>query len=189
MKREALLTIGLLLLSSGFARSQTTKAAAEAQVLTASDVRARTESIATVFGQWINDQVLHEMQNAWLVAGGGTAPNEVVILLFKDTDGSLRAETQDYTNHPRRATFVWNQSAVAIIHTHPNFCDPRPSEVDKKAADRLHVPIFTLTIRGMYVYDPASRKTLELRKSLRWLDAKKWAIEPMLAADLRTISK
>ncbi len=192
MKRRTLLTIGLLLLWSGFAQSQTTTAAGEARVLAASEARTRPDSIEIIFSQRINEQVLREMQNAWLVAGGGTARNEIVILLFKETDGSLRAETQNYTNHPKGASFVWKRSAIAIVHTHPNFCDPKPSEVDKETADRLHVPIFTLTSRGMYVYDPASEKTVELKKSLVWLDARNWSIEKSgaeIAANLRPGSK
>jgi hypothetical protein len=66
-------------------------------------------------------------------------------------------------------TFKWSFNAVAIVHTHPNGTDPRPGEQDKRVADKYCVPNFTLTRTGMYVYDPATKRTSKVFNGLDWL--------------------
>jgi proteasome lid subunit RPN8/RPN11 len=123
-----------------------------------------------------NGQVLKEMQNAWRKAGAGISKYEVVVLLYKRVDGSLFAETQEMTAELRRSSFHCNAAVFAILHTHPNVCDPKPSEIDRESADKLRVPIVTLTSRGMYVYDPATKITRQLKSGLEWYTAENWNV-------------
>jgi hypothetical protein len=92
-------------------------------------------------------------------------------------DGSYRGKTLGSTGEYQKITFRWTPAAVAIVHTHPNAHDPRPSEQDQQVAKRYDVPIFTITIRGMYVYDPATRITGKVLDGLDWLDLHKWTQE------------
>ena len=121
---------------------------------------------------WIanpDEAVTREFVRAWLVSGDGTTNHEGVVLIFRMADGSYRAKLQPFSNQYRRCTFVWNPAAIAIVHTHPNSCDPNPAEQDKRLADKYRVPNFTITISGMYVYDPATRMTSKLLDGLDWL--------------------
>jgi hypothetical protein len=47
-------------------------------------------------------------------------------------------------------------------------------------ADRYGVPIFTITISGMYMYNPATKQTSKVLEGLDWLDPinlSRWAQE------------
>jgi hypothetical protein len=61
------------------------------------------------------------------------------------------------------------------VHTHPTLSDPRPHDEDLTVADKYHVPIFTITSRGMYVYDPLTKKVSLVLPNLEWLDATKFS--------------
>jgi hypothetical protein len=77
---------------------------------------------------------------------------------------------QPRTNEYKKCTFKWNAAAIAIVHTHPNGSDPKPAEQDRQVADKYDVPNFTLTLSGMYVYDPATKKTSKVLNGLDWLN-------------------
>src|SRR5262245_24392153 len=85
-------------------------------------------------------------------------------------NGRYTAKPQGYTNQYKCCTFKWNPSAIAIVHTHPNCCDPRPGEGDKLVADKYGVPNFTITSTGMYEYDPATRRTNKVLDGLDWMN-------------------
>jgi hypothetical protein len=122
----------------------------------------------------IDQRVIREMDRAWRASGAGLGNHEIVLLLFRMVDGSLEAKRQPFTNEQRQYWLNWDPSAVAIVHTHPNSADARPLGVDQKTADKLAVPIFTLTARGMYVYDPHTQKVRLVHRRLDWLDPSKW---------------
>jgi len=79
------------------------------------------------------------------------------------------------TNEYKRFTFAWHPAAVAIVHTHPNSADPKPCSEDLAVADKHGVPVFTITSRGMYVYDPGTRKISKVMQGLDWLDQSSWS--------------
>lgn len=122
----------------------------------------------------ISEQVVREMGRVWRAAGGGGDNKEGVLLLFRVRGGAIEARPAGVTNEQKEFTFKWNPAAVAIFHTHPNAVSPRPSGADRRIADALGVPIFTLTARGMYVYDPGTKKVEMVRGGLDWLDLSKW---------------
>ena len=82
----------------------------------------------------------------------------------------------------KRFTFGWTDDIIAVVHTHPNGYDPKPTGKDLLLADRFRIPIFTLTQRGMYVYDPETRKISVVQDGLDWLAASKWNHERQAVA-------
>lgn len=118
----------------------------------------------------LDEGVIKALRQAWMASGDGTTSRECVVLIFRMADGSYRPKLQAFTNQYRMSTFKWNPAAIAIVHTHPNSCDPKPAEQDKRVADKYGVPNFTISISGMYVYDPATKKTSKLMNGLDWLN-------------------
>jgi hypothetical protein len=118
----------------------------------------------------VTEGVLIEFTKAWLISGAGTNGREGAVLIFRMQDGGYRAKLQGFTNQYKVCSFKWNPAAIAIVHTHPNNCDPRPAEQDRRVADKYGVPNFTITISGMYVYDPETKKTSKVLNGLDWLD-------------------
>ena len=124
----------------------------------------------------IDERIVEEMEHAWRTVGGGIDNKEAVLLLFRMDDGSIQARAGGLTNEQKSFTFKWSPSAIAILHTHPNSVDPQPSRPDRQLANKLGVPIFTLTVRGMYLYDPHMRKVTQIKRGLDWLELSKWKL-------------
>ena len=122
----------------------------------------------------INDGVVKEFEAAWIRSRNGRSGRESLLLIFRNADGSYKAVSAGMTNEYRRFTFTWDPRAIAIVHTHPNDSEPEPQEPDRRLADRLRVPILTITMHGMFMYDPAAGKITKLQDGLDWLDRSKW---------------
>ena len=118
----------------------------------------------------IDKEVTKELDKAWSISGVGTNGREGVVLIFRMQDGRYTGKSQGSSTERYKFTFKWNPAALAIVHTHPNNSDPRPSEQDRRVADKYGVPNFTITISGMYVYDPATKKTSKVLNGLDWLN-------------------
>jgi hypothetical protein len=128
----------------------------------------------------VNKEMTIEFEKAWRVAKGGSSEYEGAVLAYLLPDGSLHVEALKSTNEFKKFTFTWDDRIVAIFHTHPKSVDPRPSQDDMQVADKYNVLMFTLTIRGMYVYDPGTKKTSTVMYGLDWLNASKWTDEVAL---------
>jgi hypothetical protein len=113
-------------------------------------------------------------QNAWRIAGNGHDRFEALVLLYWKADGSILARTEGRSGEHNSFTFGWTSNIIAVVHTHPNSVDPRPAGLDLQVADKFGVPVFTLTKRGMYVYDPDTRRTSMVKDGLDWLQSSKW---------------
>lgn len=122
----------------------------------------------------INEKVIKEFDRAWSLSKAGTVDAESVVLLFRKPDGTYIAGPARYTNEYRQLTFNWQPNAIAIVHTHPNAAPNKPTEEDIKIADKYGVPIFTLTNRGMFMYDPESKNTAMVHRETDWLNPAKW---------------
>jgi hypothetical protein len=118
----------------------------------------------------ISNDVIEAFKKAWRISKAGTSVNEGVVLVFQNPDGSYTGESQGATNQYKEFTFTWNPKAIAIVHTHPNSSDPRPQEEDLRIADRFRVPMITITSRGMYMYDPRTKRTTKVLEGVEWLD-------------------
>ncbi len=122
----------------------------------------------------IDKWVVAEFQKAWHISANGTCDIEGVVLLFANADGSYRAQTLRQTNERRQVTFKWNPHTTAIVHTHPNDARAQPTEQDIQVAERFKVPMFTITRKGMFMYDPGTKKITKIKDGLSWLEASSW---------------
>ena len=118
--------------------------------------------------------IIDKFREAWQRASNGTSPRESVVLILRMADGSYSARLPNPTNEYKSFTFAWHPATIAIVHTHPNGSPPRPEDGDITAADRYKVPIFTLTMQGMFVYDPATRKITRILEGLLWREDAAW---------------
>ena len=128
----------------------------------------------------INKEMAVEFEKAWHIAKCGTSDYEGVVLFYLMPDGSYKVKALNQSNEFKKFTFAWDDQIIAIFHTHPQNVDPRPSSEDMKVADKYKVLMFTLTIRGMYTYDPGTKKTSTVLYGLDWLNESKWTDEAAL---------
>ena len=119
--------------------------------------------------------IVKAFEKAWERSGDGASSLEGVVLILRMADGSFSGRDMGVTNEYKRFTFPWHPAAIAIVHTHPNTSDPKPCGEDIVVAEKFGVPIFTITSRGMYVYDPGTRKTSKVMRDLDWLDQSRWS--------------
>ena len=122
----------------------------------------------------VDKQMVHAFETAWRRSANGTSGLEGVVLILRMLDGTYAAKDMGTTNERKQFTFRWDPATTAIVHTHPNSSDPKPQGEDLRVADKYQVPIFTITNRGMYVYDPGTKKTHKVVSNLDWLDASKF---------------
>ena len=122
----------------------------------------------------VDEDVVNQFRKAWSDSRLGNNRPEAVVLIYRLADGRYRGEFQGVTNEYGQSTFKWDRSAVAIVHSHPQCFSPEPTAQDQRVAEKLGVPIFTITAKGMYVYDPATRKISLVHEYLDWLDPSKW---------------
>jgi len=115
-----------------------------------------------------------EFGKAWHVSRNGSDGFEGLVLVYSIHDGSISAVSQGKSVEQKEFTFTWTANIIAVVHTHPNGVDPKPAGEDLRLADRFGVPVFTITQRGMYVYDPETRKISMVQEGLNWLDSSKW---------------
>lgn len=122
----------------------------------------------------IDKQIVGAFAQAWRRSGNGLSPFEGVVLILRMTGGEYAGREMGSTNEHRQFTFRWHPATIAIVHTHPNASDPKPQDEDIAIADKYNVPIFTITSRGMYVYDPGVRKLSKVMSDMDWLDISNW---------------
>jgi hypothetical protein len=127
----------------------------------------------------IDRGVVDELEKSWASVQYGHSNIESVILILR-TETGYQARRQKLTYEFKKCTFPWHPATVAVIHTHPNDAPPRPQPDDIKVANTFHVPMFTITLNGMFVYDPETRKISKVMDGLDWLDASKWNERPIL---------
>jgi hypothetical protein len=121
----------------------------------------------------IDVAVIKEFQEAWHLSRNGSDGFEGLVLVYPATDGSILARSQGKSNEQNQFTFSWTSNIIAVVHTHPNGVDPKPAGHDLQVANRFGVPVFTITKRGMFVYDPETRRTSLVLDGLDWLDSAK----------------
>ena len=130
----------------------------------------------------IDEKMVRQFNGAWQQCVLGTKNNEAVVLVIRNTDGSIKAVSAGHSTQAYQFTFTWNPAIIAIFHTHPNNRDPKPVAQDILVARRFDVPIFTLSRQGMFMYDPATDRITKLKAGLDWLDFPSWQQASDLAA-------
>jgi hypothetical protein len=143
------------------------------ECLAQSKAKSNNGQTAALVGK-IDDAVVEEFKKAWRVSLAGSGEIEGLVLLYRKPDGTITARSQGQTNQRRRFTVNWTPDVIAIVHTHPNGSMAQPEGADLEIADRLSIPVFTITNRGMYVYDPGTKRISKVQDGMDWLDAAKW---------------
>jgi hypothetical protein len=163
MKNQALASILIILVAL----------AAESVYAQQSDGRPDISRAEFILSR-IDEAVANEFEKAWRSAGSGADSIEAVVLLYKKIDGSLMARSPHLTYQSKQFGFKWVPNIIGVVHTHPNTANPRPQGEDKHVADRFGIPVYTITSRGMYMYDPATKRTSLVQDGLDWMKTSKW---------------
>jgi hypothetical protein len=181
MKRIVQLLVSALVFASPAANAHTLPitasfSAALADAIEAS--RATSNRSAPLRGvefaiSTFDQKMVEAFSQAWRRTVNGTSSHEAVVLIQRTVDG-FRARELGPSNEHRQFTFRWHPATIAIVHTHPNSSDPKPQNEDLAVADRYQVPIFTITSRGAYAYDPGTKKISKVMENLEWLDVSNW---------------
>ena len=145
--------------------------------------QVKANAIGFILGA-IDDRTREEFRKAWRIAKNGTSSAEGVVLLYHGRDGSLIARYQGWTNQHLSFSFKWSPTIIGVVHTHPNGYTREPAGNDLDIADKYRVPVFTITNRGMFVYDPESRKVIKVEDGLDWLDPLKWSTDSLQFASI-----
>jgi len=178
MKRTLSITMIVWLFSAAAAHAQTLREVAVVAQAAAHDATAGspdTQGSAAAVMSRFNSEIVKSFHKAWYHAGMGNAPIEAVVLIIRNVDGSCKAVLPDPTHQHYRFRFQWQPGTIAVIHTHPANGKPEPSATDIDVAERFHVPMFTLTIIGMFLYDPATNVVSRVQPGLDWSIDSKWA--------------
>ena len=133
-----------------------------------------------------DQQVVKQFETAWHLSKGGTSDSEGVVLIYRMADGTYKGKFLGASNEYKQYTFQLDGAVIAVVHTHPNNCPPQPSIDDMNVADKYGVLMFTITLRGMFVYDPFTKKISRVMEGIDWLDAAKWTDK--LAAKMAGVS-
>jgi hypothetical protein len=118
-------------------------------------------------------KTIEAFNQAWRRSVNGTTALEGVVLIQRTLDGYSARELGPSNEH-KQFTFRWQPATIAIVHTHPNSSDPKPQDEDLAVADKYQVPIFTITSRGAYAYDPGTKKISKIMDNLDWLEVSNW---------------
>jgi len=131
----------------------------------------------------IDEKVIKKLNGAWQQCVLGTMDTEAVVLVLREPGGSIKPVLAGRTNQSYKFTFIWNPATIAVIHTHPNNRDPRPEPQDIQIARKFDVPMFTITRRGMYMYDPVTDRISRVKDGIDWLDSSSWTRGSNLAVN------
>ena len=122
---------------------------------------------------------------SWGLAG----PYERAAFVVESGDGTLRCVPWPATHGYLSEHFhgVFPEGTVAIVHTHP--ADrPQPSGHDIQEAARIGLPIYVLSIEGVYKANVEDWHVQRLARGRSWLEIPK-AVATKPAATARSASR
>jgi len=116
-------------------------------------------------------------KSAWGLGG----PFERAAFITEQPDGTLGCVEWPamHTYHAEQFRGLIPPQAIAIVHTHPVQFQ-MPSVQDNDEATRLGIPIYTLTIRGVYKSVPGQERAVMITNKQSWITER-----PSLTAPLR----
>lgn len=105
-------------------------------------------------------------KSGWGLAG----PFERAAFITEQVDGSLGCEEWPsmHAYHSEQFRGAIPPQAIAIVHTHP-VQYPMPSFQDNEEATRLGIPIYTITIRGVYKSLPGEKSARLITDKQSWI--------------------
>ena len=113
---------------------------------------------------WVNEpRVQQGMKDAWMKAQNGEAAGgEEAGFFINGSPSAYSIVPHQQTNQTMAITTSIQPNASAEIHVHPNHGIAEPSDNDRKVADHHKIPVYTLSNRGVYKYDPTTKTTSRL---------------------------
>lgn len=105
-------------------------------------------------------------KSAWGIGG----PSERAAFIVEQNDGTLGCQEWPsmHTYHSEQFRGAMPPQVIAIVHTHPvQF--PMPSGQDNEEATHLGIPIYTITIRGVYKSEPGGTHAVKITDKQSWI--------------------
>jgi Prokaryotic homologs of the JAB domain len=131
-------------------------------------VPAMAEEHDAIFDNVIGKMCFRDLlrDSGWSLNG----PWERAAFVIQRPDGSIACQCWPSKHSYLAESFsgVIPAHTIAIVHTHP-VQYPRPSEQDKLEATRLGIPIYVLTIQGVYKAVPGVSNVATLTEHQAWL--------------------
>jgi hypothetical protein len=131
-------------------------------------VPAMAEEHDVVFDNVVGRMCFRDLlrESGWSIAG----PFERAAFVVEQSDGSIKCECWPSKHTYQAETFKGPipQHTIAIAHTHP-FEYPRPSQQDKDEATRLGMPIYVITIHGVYKAIPGVKRPTMIARNQGWI--------------------
>jgi hypothetical protein len=125
----------------------------------------------------VDAEVVSTLRQAWRLVEEGRSSREAGVMVSRETDGRYTAKLVFDPETFHQVRFTVTPDVVAILHTHPNQVGREPSPNDRANSDLLKIPTFTMTNRGLWVYNPKTRTVFQVMLMTSWLDPKSWASE------------
>lgn len=125
----------------------------------------------------VDAEIVATLRQAWRLVEEGRSSREAGVMLLRETDGRYTARLVFDPKAVHQVRFTVPANVVAILHTHPNQVGREPSPNDRANSDLLQIPTFTMTNRGLWVYNPKTREIRQVMLMTSWLDPKSWASE------------
>jgi hypothetical protein len=101
---------------------------------------------------------------------GLSGTSERAAFIIEQGDGSLSCQAWPSMHSYLSESFhgLIPEHAIGIVHTHPVLY-PMPSLKDQEEATRIGIPIYVLTIRGVYKAVPGAREVSTLADKQSWI--------------------
>ena len=114
-------------------------------------------------------RVIAAMKAAWRESGCGQLGIEAAFRL----DGSpsnyrIIAIERTFEQGHQTVTIV-SGVTFALFHVHPKTASPEPSSVDESVGQKYALRIYSIHARGLYAYDPNTKKTVKVRDGVEWM--------------------
>ena len=115
-------------------------------------------------------EIVAAMKTAWAQSLAGMTGFEATFRL-DGNPSDYEVVVLPYTNeYMKQKIEIIPGRTFAVFHVHPCKAEPAPSGQDKKLAHKYGLKIVTIHLRGLYEYDPVTRKTTKLRNGIDWIN-------------------
>jgi hypothetical protein len=119
-----------------------------------------------------NPNVMEAIRGIWIQAAGGRHRIESAFRLDR-THTAWRVVPIPPTNEVRKHNaLIILGVTFALFHVHTSLAEPEPSPADRAISERYMLRMFTIHSRGLYEYDPSTKKTTQLREGIEWMNSK-----------------
>ena len=87
--------------------------------------------------------------------------------VIRDPEGKFRWMEWKFTDEHRASTWKGDIPAgvIAQVHTHPQLTSPEPSEQDRQVAQKIKIPIYTISAFGIWKAAPDGKVSQEADKN------------------------